>query len=64
MNEDELKGKADQFKGRVKEATGVMTGDTEKRGEGLAQQVKGAVREKLGELKRAVERRRDRHDHE
>lgn len=56
MNKDELKGKAENLKGRVKEAMGALTGDKEKEGEGLIDRVKGAVREKMGKAKDEVSR--------
>ena len=52
MNKDELKGKAENLKGRVKQAIGALTGDKSKEGEGLLDRVRGAVREKLGKAKR------------
>jgi uncharacterized protein YjbJ (UPF0337 family) len=54
MNKDELKGKAENLKGRVKEAMGSISGNKEKEGEGLVDRVKGAVREKLGKAKEEV----------
>src|SRR5262249_51467654 len=49
MNKDELKGKAERLKGRIKEASGVLTGNKEKRAEGMGEQITGTAREKLGE---------------
>lgn len=51
MNKDELKGRAENLKGRVKEAFGSLTGDKSKQGEGFIERVKGTVREKLGKAK-------------
>ena len=34
MNKDELKGKAENLKGRVKQAIGALTGDKQKGGRG------------------------------
>ena len=48
MNKDELKGKAENLKGRVKQAVGALTGDKSTEGGGLFDRVRGAVREKLG----------------
>ena len=36
MNKDELKGKMENLKGRVKEATGALTGNKGKQAEGMA----------------------------
>ena len=57
MNSDELKGKAENLKGRAKEAAGTVTGNKRLEGEGLADRAKGAVREKIGELKGDEKRR-------
>jgi uncharacterized protein YjbJ (UPF0337 family) len=54
MNKDELKGKAENLKGRVKEAFGALSGDKAKEGEGFIERVKGAVREKFGKAKGEV----------
>lgn len=56
MNEDEIKGKLHNIKGRVKEAAGAITGDKKTQAEGLAERVGGAVREKVGEVKREIKR--------
>jgi uncharacterized protein YjbJ (UPF0337 family) len=52
MNDDELKGKAKNIKGRVKEAAGSLTGDKRLQAEGTAERVSGAAKEKVGEVKR------------
>lgn len=56
MNKDELKGKAENLKGRVKQAAGSLFGDKKKEGEGLVDRVRGAVREKFGKAKEEVGR--------
>jgi uncharacterized protein YjbJ (UPF0337 family) len=56
MNNDELKGKGENLKGRAKEAFGALTGDKQKQGEGLIDRVRGAVRERFGKAKREVSR--------
>jgi len=61
MNKDELKGKAENLKGRVKEAFGAVTGDKKKQAEGEVDRVRGAVHEKVGEAREAIDdARRDR----
>ena len=55
MNKDELKGKAENLKGRVKEATGALRGDKGQEAEGFVDRVRGAVREKVGKAKDEVE---------
>lgn len=59
MNKDELKGKMENAKGRVKEAAGALTGDKKTQAEGMAERFKGAVREKVGEIKGDVDREAD-----
>ena len=56
MNKDELKGKMDNMKGRVKEAAGSLTGDKRTQAEGLGERVKGAVEEKIGQAKGDIDR--------
>jgi len=56
MNKDELKGKAENLKGRVKQAVGSLVGDKRTEGEGLLDRVRGAVREKLGKGKAEASR--------
>jgi uncharacterized protein YjbJ (UPF0337 family) len=57
MNKDEIKGKIENIKGRVKEAAGSLTGDKEKQAEGTVERIKGAVREKVGQAKEEVSRK-------
>jgi uncharacterized protein YjbJ (UPF0337 family) len=56
MNKDELKGKGENLKGRVKEAYGSLSGDKGKQAEGLIERMRGAVREKFGKGKEEVSR--------
>ena len=56
MNKDELKGKAENLKGRVKQAVGSLAGDKSTEGEGLLDRVRGAVRERFGKAKRETSR--------
>ena len=64
--ENELKGVADQVKGRVKDAVGGLTDDGSLQAEGKWDKTKGKVREKFGQaqqdLGNRVERARDRDD--
>jgi len=50
--EGELKGKAKQIKGRVKEGLGKATGDRALRGEGKRDRVKGKVQEGVSHARR------------
>ncbi len=54
MNKDELSGKAETLKGRIKENVGEATGDEQLRDEGVADQVEGNVREGFGKARRKV----------
>ena len=54
MNKDELKGKAENLKGRVKEAAGVVANDPELEQEGADERAEGEVREDLGAARRKV----------
>jgi uncharacterized protein YjbJ (UPF0337 family) len=54
MNRDEMEGKAENLKGRVKEAAGVITGNPNLENEGAAQRTDGAVQEGLGAARRKV----------
>jgi uncharacterized protein YjbJ (UPF0337 family) len=53
-------GKTDQVKGRVKEATGVLTGDKELEREGKLDRAAGNIKDKAGKvvdkLKKAIKR--------
>ena len=59
MNRDQIRGKAENLKGRAKEAAGAVTGNKGRQAEGLAERVGGAVREKLGQAKSKVDRDTD-----
>jgi uncharacterized protein YjbJ (UPF0337 family) len=48
-------GKAQEMKGRAKEAAGVVTGDDEKRAEGRADQASGKARQAGEKLRDAAE---------
>jgi uncharacterized protein YjbJ (UPF0337 family) len=50
-----MSGKFDQAKGRLKEATGSLTGDDELKGEGKTDRLGGEIKEKAGEVKEKVE---------
>jgi uncharacterized protein YjbJ (UPF0337 family) len=53
-NKDEIKGKADQTKGRMKEAAGDVTDNDDLRNEGEADQVKGKAEDTFGKARRKV----------
>ena len=54
MNRDEMNGKKDNFAGRIKEATGTVTGDAELENEGANQRAGGALQEGFGRARRKV----------
>lgn len=43
-------GKSDEVKGRVKEATGALTGDKKLKREGKADQAVGKIKQKVGKV--------------
>ena len=54
MNNDELNGKVDRLKGKIKESVGNATNDESLRGEGIADQAEGSVEEGFGKARRKV----------
>ena len=54
MNRDEVEGKAEQVKGKVKQAAGDLTDDEQLHGEGVADEAAGSVQEGYGKARRKV----------
>jgi uncharacterized protein YjbJ (UPF0337 family) len=54
MNRDELEGKKDQLKGKVKQAAGDLTDDDQLHDEGVAEEAAGDVQEGFGRARRKV----------
>lgn len=54
MNKDEIKGTAEQLKGKAKQGIGELTGDEQLREEGAADEASGEARKDVGEVKRKV----------
>jgi uncharacterized protein YjbJ (UPF0337 family) len=54
MNRDELDGKADQIKGRIKQGVGDLTDDQRLHDEGVADEAAGDVQEGFGRARRKV----------
>jgi uncharacterized protein YjbJ (UPF0337 family) len=54
MNKDELDGKAEAFKGRVKQATGDLTDNDRLHDEGVADEAAGEAQEGIGKARRKV----------
>jgi len=53
-NKDEVRGKVDRAKGRVKESVGEMNNDEQLRNEGIDDQAAGDVKETFGKGRRKV----------
>ena len=51
MNKDDIKGKANDIKGRIKRQAGEWTGDEKLQGEGAMDQAKGKVQNAWGKVK-------------
>ena len=55
MNTDQVSGKFDQVKGKVKQGVGEAVGNQKLANEGVVDQVKGSAREVYGNVKDAVQ---------
>ncbi|MGA0570109.1 CsbD family protein [Variovorax sp. VNK109] len=54
MNKHQVEGRADQVKGKVKEATGKLTGNESLKQEGRADQAAGKTQATYGDIKEDV----------
>jgi uncharacterized protein YjbJ (UPF0337 family) len=54
MNRDEMEGKTESVKGRVKEAAGTLTGNDELEKEGADERARGEAQETIGRARRKV----------
>jgi len=54
MNKDQVAGRVDAAKGKVKEAVGKATGSQKLKGDGLADQAAGKVQSNYGDAKDKV----------
>lgn len=54
MNRDEIEGKKENLKGRIKEAAGTLSGDRDLENEGADERASGALQEGLGRARRKV----------
>ena len=54
MNEDEMKGKAEALKGKIKQAAGDLTDDEQLHDEGVVDEAAGNTREVIGRGRRKV----------
>jgi uncharacterized protein YjbJ (UPF0337 family) len=51
MNKDQVKGRAEAAKGKIKEAAGKVVGNEKLQGEGVADQAAGKVQKTYGDVK-------------
>ncbi len=56
MNNDQVKGRADQLVGAVKEATGKVTKNDKLKNKGKAQKAGGTVKAAYGDLKEDIKK--------
>ena len=54
MNKDEINGKAEQIKGKMKQATGDLTDDERLHDEGVSDEAAGSVQEGFGRGRRKL----------
>jgi len=54
MNEDEMKGKAEALKGKIKQAAGDLADDEQLHDEGVVDEAAGNTREVIGRGRRKV----------
>ena len=54
MNRDEMEGKAEALKGKVKQAAGDLTDNEQLHDEGVADEVSGDAKDTLGRARRKV----------
>lgn len=59
MNEDNVKGKFEDVKGRAKRQVGEWTGDENAQAEGAMDQVKGKTQDAYGKVKEGAENLKD-----
>ena len=55
MNKDQVEGRTGEFKGKVKEATGVITDDKKMEVEGNVQKNVGKAQKNYGDVKKDIE---------
>jgi uncharacterized protein YjbJ (UPF0337 family) len=57
--DNNIRGKGNELKGRVKDAVGGLTNDSSLQAEGKTDKVKGKIQDKVGDVQRAVGKRTD-----
>jgi uncharacterized protein YjbJ (UPF0337 family) len=53
---DNAEGKMHQVKGKLKEAAGIIVGNSDLEAEGKEEKVEGQVQEKLGQVKKVMDK--------
>jgi len=64
MNKDQIKGKAENLKGRAKKVVGAVTGNRGTQVKGAIDRAKGTLREKVGDVKQSIAREVEKSDDE
>ncbi len=59
MNKDQKDGAAENIKGRVKQAAGIVTGNKDQESQGAAERASGAVKKAVGDLKHGIAKKLD-----
>ncbi len=59
MDQDRIKGAANQAKGSMKDAAGKITGDAKLQAEGKADKLKGKVQNAVGGMKDEIRKQED-----
>jgi uncharacterized protein YjbJ (UPF0337 family) len=59
MNKDQKTGTAENLKGRVKQAVGIISGDKKKESEGASERAGGAVKKAVGDFKHGIAKKLD-----
>jgi uncharacterized protein YjbJ (UPF0337 family) len=56
LKKNEIKGKAKQIRGKMKEKAGEITGDRDLQDEGTADRIEGKIQQKVGQAEAGVEK--------
>ena len=64
MDPNRSKGKAEQLKGKIKEAAGALADDQSLKNKGRAEQVGGKIREGYGKIKDELRAEKEKNDEE
>jgi uncharacterized protein YjbJ (UPF0337 family) len=59
MNKDQKDGTAENIKGRVKQAAGIVTGNRDRESHGASERAGGAVKKAVGDLKHDIAKKLD-----